>query len=221
MLLCLVGHEYTHEVTRCPLGVGGVVIGAYDGAEATCGHEVATFFWSSSRLARFCCLVRRAYRLHADSKLRVADVWRSVMSMTMRTQTSQRPPLKLLEQRSSRSDSIERAMTHACLVQRIPEAFLLATYSVQLSAAKLMEAAGKMGVVGTVRRNGKQRYFFNCRTSPATSSNPQQLLETLRKQVDKLTRPEISATSLDVRSPPSLTVPVIASSFCNLEKNPD
>jgi hypothetical protein len=33
MLWCLVGHEYTREVTRCPLGIGGVVIGAYDGAE--------------------------------------------------------------------------------------------------------------------------------------------------------------------------------------------
>jgi hypothetical protein len=57
-------------------------------SRTTCGYE-ATSFWSSSCLARFFCLVRRAYRLHANSKLRVADVWRR---MTMRTRMSQRPP---------------------------------------------------------------------------------------------------------------------------------
>jgi hypothetical protein len=42
----------------------------------TCGRAAAAFFWSSSRLARFFCLVRRACRFLADSALRTAVVWR-------------------------------------------------------------------------------------------------------------------------------------------------
>lgn len=42
----------------------------------TCGLAAAAFFWSSSRLARFFCRVRRACRFLADSALRTEVVWR-------------------------------------------------------------------------------------------------------------------------------------------------
>jgi len=42
----------------------------------TCGRAAAAFFWSSSRLARFFCRVRRACRFLADSALRTEVVWR-------------------------------------------------------------------------------------------------------------------------------------------------
>jgi hypothetical protein len=42
----------------------------------TCGCEVAASFWSSSHSVGFFCLVRRAYRLRADSTLKAAEVWK-------------------------------------------------------------------------------------------------------------------------------------------------
>jgi hypothetical protein len=42
----------------------------------TCGRAAAAFSWSSSRLARFFCRVRRACRFLADSALRTEVVWR-------------------------------------------------------------------------------------------------------------------------------------------------
>ena len=42
----------------------------------TCGRAAEAFFWSSSRLARFFCRVRRVIRFLADSALRTDVVWR-------------------------------------------------------------------------------------------------------------------------------------------------
>jgi hypothetical protein len=45
-------------------------------ARTTCGREATTFFYSSSCLAKFFCLMRRACRLWADSTLRAAEMWK-------------------------------------------------------------------------------------------------------------------------------------------------
>jgi len=42
----------------------------------TCGRAAAAFFSSSSRFARFFCLVRRAWRFRADSTPRTDEVWK-------------------------------------------------------------------------------------------------------------------------------------------------
>ena len=49
----------------------------------TCGRKAAALFWSSSLLARFFCLVRRACRFRADSTLRAAEVWKEARDVAV------------------------------------------------------------------------------------------------------------------------------------------